>query len=125
MPLSLKGAERGRFRERYLKDVQTIALTATATPVVRQDISDILRLKSPLVFVTGFARTNLRFTVTHAKSDREKDEELTRYVSSQQGSGIIYAATRKRCEELAQWLPEKTKNRKKENRVLNMGQKGP
>ncbi len=99
----------GRFRERYLKDVQTIALTATATPVVRQDISDILRLKSPLVFVTGFARTNLRFTVTHAKSDREKDEELTRYVSSQQGSGIIYAATRKRCEELAQWLPEKTR----------------
>jgi ATP-dependent DNA helicase RecQ len=47
--------------------------------------------------------------VTHAKSDREKDEELTRYVSSQQGSGIIYAATRKRCEELAQWLPEKTR----------------
>ena len=99
----------GRFRERYLKDVQTIALTATATPVVRQDISDILRLKSPQVFVTGFARTNLRFSVTHAKSDREKDEELTRYVSSQQGSGIIYAATRKRCEELAQWLPEKTR----------------
>jgi len=99
----------GRFRERYLQDVQTIALTATATPTVRQDIAEILRLKTPQVFVTGFARTNLRFSVTHAKSDREKDEELTRYVSSQQGSGIIYAATRKRCEELAQWLPEKTR----------------
>ena len=99
----------GRFRERYLKDVQTIALTATATPMVRKDISDILRLKTPQVFVTGFARTNLRFSVTHAKSDREKDEELTRYISSQTGSGIIYAATRKRCEELAQWLPEKTR----------------
>ena len=99
----------GKFRERYLKDVQTIALTATATPMVRTDISDILRLKTPQVFVTGFARTNLRFSVTHAKSDREKDEELTRYISSQTGSGIIYAATRKRCEELAQWLPEKTR----------------
>ena len=99
----------GKFRERYLQDVQTIALTATATPTVRQDIAEILRLKTPQVFVTGFARTNLRFSVTHAKSDREKDEELTRYVSSQQGSGIIYAATRKRCEELAQWLPEKTR----------------
>ena len=99
----------GRFRERYLKDVQTIALTATATPMVRKDISDILRLKTPQVFVTGFARTNLRFSVTHAKSDREKDEELTRYISSQTGSGIIYAATRKRSEELAQWLPEKTR----------------
>ncbi len=99
----------GRFRERYLKDVQTIALTATATPMVRDDISAILRLKTPQVFVTGFARTNLRFSVTHAKSDREKDEELTRYISSQTGTGIIYAATRKRCEELAQWLPEKTR----------------
>ena len=99
----------GRFRERYLKDVQTIALTATATPMVRDDISSILRLKTPQVFVTGFARTNLRFSVTHAKSDREKDEELTRYISSQTGTGIIYAATRKRCEELAQWLPEKTR----------------
>ena len=48
----------GRFRERYLKDVQTIALTATATPMVRDDISAILRLKTPQVFVTGFARTN-------------------------------------------------------------------
>lgn len=99
----------GRFRERYLKDVQTIALTATATPMVRDDISAILRLKTPQIFVTGFARTNLRFSVTHTKSDREKDEELTRYISSQTGSGIIYAATRKRCEELAQWLPEKTR----------------
>ena len=99
----------GRFRERYLKDVQTIALTATATPMVRDDISAILRLKTPQVFVTGFARTNLRFSVTHAKSDREKDEALTRYISSQTGTGIIYAATRKRCEELAQWLPEKTR----------------
>ena len=99
----------GKFRERYLKDVQTIALTATATPIVRADISAILRLKTPQIFVTGFARTNLRFSVTHAKSDREKDEELTRYISSQTGSGIIYAATRKRCEELAQWLPEKTR----------------
>ncbi|MAI32294.1 MAG: helicase [Planctomycetaceae bacterium TMED240] len=99
----------GRFRERYLRDVQTIALTATATPMVRDDISVILRLKTPQVFVTGFARTNLRFSVTHAKSDREKDEELTRYIRSQKGSGIIYAATRKRCEELAQWLPEKTR----------------
>ncbi|MGI9474175.1 MAG: RecQ family ATP-dependent DNA helicase [Rubripirellula sp.] len=99
----------GRFRERYLDGVQTIALTATATPAVRQDIGEILCLKSPRVFVTGFARTNLRFGVTHAKTDREKDEQLTSYIAAQEGSGIIYAATRKRCEELAQWLPEKTR----------------
>lgn len=99
----------GLFRERYLNNVQTIALTATATPVVRQDISDTLGLQDPSVFVTGFARTNLRFGVTHSKTDREKDEAITKYVKSQEGAGIIYAATRKRCEELAAWLPEKTR----------------
>ncbi len=51
----------GRFRERYLNNVQTIALTATATPTVRRDIEELLGLQSPRVFVTGFARTNLRF----------------------------------------------------------------
>jgi len=99
----------GQFRQRYLRDVQTIALTATATPMVRDDIAELLRLKSPQVFVTGFARTNLRFSVVHAKSDRAKDEPLTEYLKDQPGSGIIYAATRKRCEELAEWLPEKTR----------------
>lgn len=99
----------GRFRERYLNNVQTIALTATATPLVRDDIIELLGLKSPRTFVTGFARRNLRFAVVHAKSDREKDEQLLSYLNRQQGAGIIYGATRKRCEELAEWLPEKTR----------------
>ncbi len=99
----------GRFRDRYLGGVQTIALTATATPMVRDDIAALLELKSPTVFVTGFARTNLHFSVTHAKSDQDKNDRLAEYLKSQQGSGIIYAATRKRCEELAEWLPEKAR----------------
>ena len=99
----------GYFRERYLNNVQTIALTATATPAVRDDIAQILGLKTPRVFVTGFARTNLRFSVEHAKTDREKDDQLLKYIKSQKGAGIIYAATRKRCEELASWLPEKAR----------------
>tara|TARA_R110002049_G_scaffold2750_8_gene22130 strand:+ start:37101 stop:40160 length:3060 start_codon:yes stop_codon:yes gene_type:complete len=100
-------ARLGHFRERYLRGVQTIALTATATPTVRQDIADLLGLKEPKVFVTGFARTNLRFSVGQAKTDREKDQQLADYLSQEDGAGIIYAATRKRCEELADWLPEK------------------
>ncbi|EMI19202.1 ATP-dependent DNA helicase, RecQ family [Rhodopirellula maiorica SM1] len=99
----------GRFRDRYLANVQTIALTATATPAVRQDIIDLLRLREPKTFVTGFARTNLRFSVQHSKGDREKDEQLVKYVNQCEGTGIIYAATRKRCEEIASWLPEKTR----------------
>ncbi len=97
----------GRFRKQYLGDVQTIALTATATPTVRDDISELLGLKSPRVYVTGFARENLRFGVVQAKSDRDKDERLTSYLATQPGAGIIYAATRRRCEELAEWLPQK------------------
>jgi len=100
-------ARLGHFRNRYLNGVQTIALTATATPHVRTDIKAILGMESPREFVTGFARTNLRFTVEHCKSDREKNDALLSFISKQPGSGIIYAATRKRCEEVAEWLPEK------------------
>ncbi|QDT02712.1 ATP-dependent DNA helicase RecQ [Rubripirellula lacrimiformis] len=99
----------GRFRRRYLNNVQTIALTATATPLVRDDVIEILGLDHPQTFVTGFARTNLRFSVSPAKTDQEKNDTLLAYLQSQTGSGIIYAATRKRCEELADWLPEKVR----------------
>ncbi|TWU37221.1 ATP-dependent DNA helicase RecQ [Novipirellula artificiosorum] len=99
----------GRFRDRYLNNVQTIALTATATPTVRQDIIDLLRLRSPKTFVTGFARTNLRFSVAHSNNEQDKAEQLIGFLKQRDGAGIIYAATRKRCEELASWLPEKTR----------------
>ena len=102
-------ARLGHFRRRYLHGVQTIALTATATPTVRHDIAELLQLNQPKVFVTGFARTNLRFSVGQAKTDREKDEQLIRLLRQEEGAGIIYAATRKRCEAIADWLPEKTR----------------
>lgn len=97
-------ARLGHFRRRYLNNVQTIALTATATPTVRQDISDLLGLGSAKQFVTGFARTNLRFSVTHCKTDQAKDDFANKYLQEQNGAGIIYAATRKRCEEIAERL---------------------
>ena len=101
-------ARLGHFRARYLRDVQTIALTATATPTVRDDVIELLRLRDPATFVTGFSRTNLHFAVEHSKTDSEKQDQLTAYLQTQAGnSGIIYAATRKRCEEIAEWLPEK------------------
>lgn len=98
----------GRFRDRYLGGVQTIALTATATPTVRDDICGLLNLQSPKTFVTGFARTNLKFGVESCNNDTAKQNVLANYLRHQSGSGIIYAATRKRCEEIADWLPAKT-----------------
>ncbi len=101
----------GQFRERHLKNVQTIALTATATPAVRSDIADLLNLRSPSVFITGFSRENLRFSVRHCKSEKDKATELATYLNQRTGSGIIYAATRKRCEEIADSIRDST-NRK-------------
>ncbi|TWT86113.1 ATP-dependent DNA helicase RecQ [Neorhodopirellula pilleata] len=98
----------GRFRDRYLGGVQTIALTATATPTVRDDICGLLNLDAPKIFVTGFARTNLKFGVESCNNDTAKQTVLQNYLRHRDGTGIIYAATRKRCEEIAEWLPEKT-----------------
>ncbi|MFN7449837.1 MAG: RecQ family ATP-dependent DNA helicase, partial [Pirellula sp.] len=93
----------GRFRE-ALGGVQTIALTATATPKVRQDIVDSLKLKVAKHFITGFARDNLFFGVVQSHSDREKDKKLLEFLERRPGGGIIYAATRKRCEALVEMI---------------------
>ena len=99
----------GKVRSQYLGRLQTIALTATATPMVRDDVCSLLDLKSPKVFVTGFARTNLHFGVSQSKTDLEKEDQLVEFVKSQDGAGIVYAATRKTCEAIGDWLPEKTR----------------
>lgn len=93
----------GRFRE-ALGNVQTIALTATATPRVREDILNSLKLQTAKTFITGFARDNLYFGSIHCMSDREKDKQLHRFLEDRQESGIIYVATRKRCEALVDQL---------------------
>ena len=100
----------GRFRE-SLGNVQTIALTATATPRVRDDICNILRLRSPKLFITGFARTNLHFGALVCHSDREKDWALCDFLKSKPGFGIIYASTRKRCEAIVETLSRELKIR--------------
>ena len=83
-------ARLGRFRER-LGNPQTVALTATATSLVQDDIAKILRLENPTKFVTGFARTNLTLSVKSPKGNVEKDQELVRFLKSHPGCGIIYA----------------------------------
>ncbi|AMV31465.1 ATP-dependent DNA helicase RecQ [Pirellula sp. SH-Sr6A] len=98
----------GKFRE-FLGGVQTIALTATATPRVRQDIVASLKLKVAKHFVTGFARDNLFLGVVTVHSDREKDKKLLEFLETSPGSGIIYAATRKRCESLVELLAKERK----------------
>ena len=98
----------GHFRE-LLGGVQTVALTATATPRVRDDIVRVLGMQRAKRFMSGFARPNLHFGVVHQNGDRDKERELEQFLGQEQGSGIIYSATRKRCEALVELISKKLK----------------
>ncbi|MES3032998.1 MAG: ATP-dependent DNA helicase RecQ [Gemmatimonadota bacterium] len=96
----------GEVRQR-LGNPPTIALTATATPVVREDIARILDLQDPEIIVTGFDRPNLSYGVISAKNDREKDAVVVAQLREmEEGSGIVYASTRKTVERMAHYLDD-------------------
>jgi ATP-dependent DNA helicase RecQ len=83
-----------------LNKVQTLALTATATPYVRSDIVQQLGLDRPQTFVSGFDRPNLSIEVMHTQREREKITRIRNLARQTPGSGIIYAATRKAVEQV-------------------------
>ena len=103
-------ARLGKFR-RILGNPVTIALTATATDAVRRDIVEQLNLAEPRTFITGFARPNLFYEVQSARSDRLKGEALLELIKRTPGSGIVYASSRRRTEEVAELINRQT-NRK-------------
>ena len=82
------------------------AFTATATPEVKDDIIERLALNQPAVFVRGFDRPNLKFFVRANLKKKERIEEALRIVKSIEGSGIIYAITRKETEEVVRFFKE-------------------
>src|SRR5687768_3086510 len=85
---------------------QTLALTATATPYVRQDIIQQLGLSKPETFVSGFDRPNLTIDVVHTERERHKFSHIKRLAKAHDGSGIIYASTRKAVEQVTAELRE-------------------
>ena len=89
-----------RLRE-HLPDVPFLALTATATADVVEDIQDKLQFRKKNVVRSSFSRANLVYTVKHVE---DKHTALARILSSLKGSGIIYARTRKKTREIAQSL---------------------
>jgi len=96
-------ARLGYFRH-ILGNPTTIALTATATDRVRRDIIEQLDLREPRTFITGFARPNLFYEVKSLTSERQKTDLLVEFLQETPGSGIIYASTRKRTEEIVETL---------------------
>jgi len=101
------------FRPDYLKigqalewlgRPQTIALTATATDRVREDIIFQLKLRAPKLFITGFDRKNLFFEVVPVKSSKEKFSHLAGRLEGLRGGAIVYVGTRKGVESIVRDL---------------------
>jgi len=85
------------------KKVPVIALTATATPKVQQDIQKNLNMMDATVFKSSFNRPNLYYEVRPKNEDVTK--EIIKYIKNNTGkSGIIYCLSRKKVEELAETL---------------------
>jgi ATP-dependent DNA helicase RecQ len=82
--------------------VPRMALTATATPQTRDEIVARLALDDPAVFVAGFDRPNIRYSV---KVKTDPRAQLAKFLDGHRGeSGIVYCLTRKRVEQTADWL---------------------
>ncbi len=98
------------FRPSYLRVAEarkklgsppTVALTATATPEVRDDICRQLVLHNPRTIITGFDRTNLTYHVLPARNDAEKDTLLVETLRRHEGLAVVYASTRKSVDRLS------------------------
>jgi ATP-dependent DNA helicase RecQ len=94
----------GRLRQE-LTNPPCLALTATATARVQTDLCRRLSLRDPFRLVTGFRRANLALSVRLCQSRQEKLVTLERLVDeTEQGTVLIYCATRRGVEEVAEWL---------------------
>ncbi len=85
-----------------LGDIPMIALTATATPKVQLDIQKNLSMDEAMLFKSSFNRTNLYYEV---RPKQNAKKQLIKFIKSHKGaSGIIYCLSRKKVEEIAEFL---------------------
>ena len=84
-----------------LVDIPVIALTASATGKVKQDIQERLLMRSPNVFMTSFNRKNLSY---RAEKSDNKITKIVSWIKKTPGSGIVYCRTRKKTKEISDLL---------------------
>ncbi len=87
-------------------NVPLIALTATATPKVQQDILKTLEMNEAKIFISSFNRTNLYYEIRlKPKDEKLLNKEIIKFINQNRGkSGIIYCLSRKKVEELTETL---------------------
>lgn len=100
----------GPVRER-LGHPPTIALTATATADVRQDVVESLGLDDPAIVVTGFDRPNLLYGTQTLNKKAERIEKLLELLQEAKGSAIVYCSTRKAVDEISGIVSGRMPNR--------------
>ncbi len=81
-----------------------LALTATASQPVREEIVSALRMRDAAVMVFGFERPNLHLSVARAPDERSAEAAVGEIVADIDGTGLVYVDTRARAEELAEAL---------------------
>ena len=86
---------------KYMPDVPVLALTASATDIVAEDIMHHLDFAEPHILRSSFARKNLSYSVRHVD---DKNGQLLRIVRNVAGSGIVYVRTREGTEKVAEYL---------------------
>jgi ATP-dependent DNA helicase RecQ len=97
-PSYLKIAE---FRQTYLPKIKTIALTATATEKVVEDIVEKLELNEPNIYKASFHRDNLALAVRKVE---DKESKLVEILNNVAGSSCVYVRTRRRTKDLTNLL---------------------
>ena len=96
--------ERRRGEEAKRQEVPILALTATATPEVVDDIQDRLAFREKHVLRKSFARPNISYVV---RQTNKKADEIVHILSKVPGSAIVYVRNRQRAQEIAAYLQEK------------------
>ena len=86
---------------RMIPDTPVLALTASATQTVAEDIMDKLKFGSRTILRSSFARSNLQYAVRHVD---DKDNQLLRIVNNVAGTGIVYVRTREGAERVSEML---------------------
>ena len=92
-----------KILDQFSQRIPIIALTATATPKVQDDIMKNLKIQNANIFKASFNRPNLYYEIRHKNSNIDSD--IIKFINKNKNkSGIIYCLSRKKVEELAETL---------------------